>query len=1329
MLPITALSRNLCCYLLLLFPFCSQGQFSPQFGQPSENSLADLAMPDSNICFLTGSNTYSTTNDGGINWYTLGYSGMFTKATFFSSIQFGIVVGNAGKYRTNKDCGYFSSWSSDYYVGVNRDLLDVYFTDDQHGYICGMQGTLVRTVNQGTNWTTVATGTTANLNGVFCTNDTTAFACGDGGKLLKVHRTTIVSSQTLGTANLNKIHFTNALTGYAVGHAGTVYKTTDGGTSWNLLPIPTTVNLLSLDFTSEQHGAITGDGGQIFVTSDAGQTWTAAVTPVTTSVLSIAFKNVLEGNAIGSNFLLRTIDGGVSWQHATGNLQKTHFPSPQVGYAVGATGMILKTTNAGNDWKQINTGPEQNVGVYFLNNDTGYVVGSNVRRTLNGGLSWTNIPVPTTYGLYDVYFSDYNHGTIVGNRTILYTSNAGQTWTASSPTTTVYTDLHFPSPSTGYFCTSTGKVFKSTNGGVSWVPQATPISSSLANIFFLNNTEGWAVGLAGKILHTSNGGTTWTLQTSGVTTTLNGIHFFDAYNGVVVGSAGTYLLTSDGGVTWRNHSLSSSTLDFADLCFTDLDHGYALGGSRVYTLGPFSNYSPPYLLCPGETLQFNSFAPYFNNDQTVTAIFELTDKYGDFSNALLIDTITLDSVGLVQATIPLNFSAGIYKTRLRQVDNPNRTSFVKYIKVLQKPTASFTFTDSMFVATSPQEPVVFNWHYRPQPNYSPSYVGNNDSLRITQTGEYRLLVTYQCCSTLSDWMTVTVCNGALHSAVTTQQAFSICSGDSVIVGTHTYRLAGTYSDTFTAASGCDSVVVTTLTVHPVYNHTFTRAICPGDSLYLQEAYRNTAGTYYDTLTSARGCDSLVTTHLTIRPTYQLTANASICAGDSILLAGQYQKIGGTYTDTLTTVQGCDSILVTILSLRSAYALPRSASICPGDNIYLQGDYQTNPGIYRDTLATINGCDSILITTLGFYTVYTIPATAMVCPGENIFLQGDYQTVPGIYRDTLATTQGCDSIIETTLTFRPVHTTALSAQICPGANIYLQGDFQTAPGIYRDTISTFQGCDSILLTTLTFYPVPTTAATALICPGEHIFLQGGFQTVPGIYRDTLTSAQGCDSIVQTTLTFYADPTTNVPVEICVGDSILLAGSYQTTPGIYRDTLTSAQGCDSIVFTTLDFHPQPAVPVITQTGLTLNCSIGGMASYAWYLNGTLLDCTGNTCSCSENGLYTVGITDSHGCTSVSAAYNSTGCDLGLEAHTVVPAIRVFPNPTDGLFHVDLGQVYDAVEVHITDLQGREISSTFFVGSQELTLLLDAPAGVYIVTFYIAGDAQAVVRLIKL
>lgn len=60
-------------------------------------------------------------------------------------------------------------------------------------------------------------------------------------------------------------------------------------------------------------------------------------------------------------------------------------------------------------------------------------------------------------------------------------------------------------------------------------------------------------------------------------------------------------------------------------------------------------------------------------------------------------------------------------------------------------------------------------------------------------------------------------------AVSSTQTLSICAGSSVTVGTSTYTASGTYTDVLTAVNGCDSVVTTNLTVAPAIDVTTSTA--------------------------------------------------------------------------------------------------------------------------------------------------------------------------------------------------------------------------------------------------------------------------------------------------------------------------------------------------------------------------------------------------------------------------------------------------------------------------------------------------------------------------
>jgi len=122
---------------------------------------------------------------------------------------------------------------------------------------------------------------------------------------------------------------------------------------------------------------------------------------------------------------------------------------------------------------------------------------------------------------------------------------------------------------------------------------------------------------------------------------------------------------------------------------------------------------------------------------------------------------------------------------------------------------------------------------------------------------------------------------------------------------------------------------------------------------------------------------------------------------------------GTYYDTLQTIHGCDSVII-CLTLSEYSIVPISydtAVICQGDSYSFGKKDLTEEGIYYDTLQSINFCDSIICLNLSYYP--TIPVsydTVTIYQGNSYIFGGKELTIAGIYYDTLQNTNGCDSIV-------------------------------------------------------------------------------------------------------------------------------------------------------------------------------------------------------------------------------------------------------------------------------------------------------------------------------
>ncbi len=112
----------------------------------------------------------------------------------------------------------------------------------------------------------------------------------------------------------------------------------------------------------------------------------------------------------------------------------------------------------------------------------------------------------------------------------------------------------------------------------------------------------------------------------------------------------------------------------------------------------------------------------------------------------------------------------------------------------------------------------------------------------------------------TDWVSIQV-----KPTYTWIQPYAVCDGDSVFIGGAWQTVPEIYTENYTTSAGCDSIVISNLTVNPDYTVTDSVSMNAGDSIFIGGAWQTTAGTYFDLYLCLAGCDSLVTTILTIVP--------------------------------------------------------------------------------------------------------------------------------------------------------------------------------------------------------------------------------------------------------------------------------------------------------------------------------------------------------------------------------------------------------------------------------------------------------------------------------
>jgi photosystem II stability/assembly factor-like uncharacterized protein len=219
---------------------------------------------------------------------------------------------------------------------------------------------------------------------------------------------------------IEDVYFVSSSVGWIGTSQGRVYRTRDGGATWDL-QLDVEANIRSLGFTDTLvgwAGNLDGeDGDVLYATRNGGVDWAVIAMPA--EVLGICGISVLNdttvfavGRNIGPAYLIATLDGGRTWtyrdmsDHAW-QLVDVHFWSTTEGLAVGgykpslsepSKAVVLYTGDGGKTWERRYQGSrarERGWKISFPTRLVGYVSVEGWRpgesfflKSTDGGESW-----------------------------------------------------------------------------------------------------------------------------------------------------------------------------------------------------------------------------------------------------------------------------------------------------------------------------------------------------------------------------------------------------------------------------------------------------------------------------------------------------------------------------------------------------------------------------------------------------------------------------------------------------------------------------------------------------------------------------------------------------------------------------------------------------------------------------------------------------------------------------------------------------------------------------------------------------------------------------
>jgi predicted secreted protein len=293
------------------------------------------------------------------------------------------------------------------------------------------------------------------------------------------------------------------------------------------------------------------------------------------------------------------------------------------------------------------------------------------------------------------------------------------------------------------------------------------------------------------------------------------------------------------------------------------------------------------------------------------------------------------------------------------------------------------------------------------------------------------------------------------------KTIGLCSGDSILFEKVYRKKTGTYTLKFKSIHGCDSILSLKLTVDSIIKTEESIAICYGDSFLNNGQYVKLAGDYTQTYTAKKGCDSLVLRHLSIRKWDSSYVSASFCFNSSYQFFNQKLTKAGKYQHVLKNRFACDSFILLDLKQRPKVLNTFSGSICFGDSALVGGTYKKGSGIFKDTLIGQFGCDSFIVYTQTERPKSESNLTFSLCPGDSVFVGNSFKKHAGVYQDIVKNRFACDSIIHSNITIKSTSKSTINDTICFGSSYNFFGNLLSNTGVYTKTLNNAQGCDSLI----------------------------------------------------------------------------------------------------------------------------------------------------------------------------------------------------------------------------------------------------------------------------
>ncbi len=369
---------------------------------PMNYISAKLIVNSGNVYYAGHPTELYKSTDNGASWTTITMTtpGTYTNLNYCADV-FGsniVVAGALGNIYKSTNDG--NNWNNLLQISTSASFIRSIYVDNTSGKIIAagrwtdVPGSIIISNDGGNTWeaSPFIAGQLTAFNRMQMFDDNNGYFTGDGGFFAKTTDGGLdLTPITIPFANQNilqDLDFINQSTGWVVGGlpfpvlTSIVAKTTDGGVSWiNQTPAGLQGVQLAVDFVNENVGYF--GGSSLYKTTNGGDSWNTIAVPGVSNIRSIKafdadnlYMISSDGSGTGGIFLKST-DGGTSWNPVTLPVGTDLFGQVWMdmnnGFLNGTLGLILLTHDGGGTWEIMNTGGWTTYGGYMVSPDIFYV--------------------------------------------------------------------------------------------------------------------------------------------------------------------------------------------------------------------------------------------------------------------------------------------------------------------------------------------------------------------------------------------------------------------------------------------------------------------------------------------------------------------------------------------------------------------------------------------------------------------------------------------------------------------------------------------------------------------------------------------------------------------------------------------------------------------------------------------------------------------------------------------------------------------------------------------------------------------------------------------